>query len=94
MIPKYHIEYALKFGNLLHSHDFRTDDPVACESFLETLLEHGLRIKSIQHDGVDLPRPEFDRMVRNAASELAAKYVAKSLNLDAEEVHFRFGFAA
>ena len=94
MIPRYHIEYALKAGNALHSQDYRTDDPVACEEFLVALLEHGLRLKAIRHEGVDLPPSEFDRMIKSAAATLAAKHVAQSLNLDAEQVHFRFGFAA
>lgn len=94
MIPKYHVEYALKFRNGLHTQDYRSDDPVACEEFISTLLEHGLKIKSIRHDGVEMTSTDFDRMIRNAANALAAKHVASSLDLDAEQVHFRFGFAA
>lgn len=94
MIPKYHIEYALKAGNQLHSQDYVTDDPVACEEFLVSVLEHGLKLKAIRHEGVDLPSKEFDEMIKAAAKTLAAKHVARSLGLDAEQVHFRFGFAA
>lgn len=94
MLPKYHVQYAIKFGNRLHPQDYGTDDPVACEEFLQALLEHGLRIQSIRHEGVDLSAVDFDRMIKNAASSLAAKHVANSLNLDVEQVHFRFGFAA
>ena len=94
MIPKYHIQYALKFGNRLHAQDYATDDPVACEEFLVSILEHGLRITAIRHEGVDLPPKEFDEMIKTAAKTLAAKHVAASLNLNAEEVHFRFGLAA
>ena len=94
MIPKYHIVYALKAGNRLHTQDYQTDDPVACEEFLVSLLEHGLRLKSIRHEGVDLGPKDFDEMIRNAARTLAAKHVAQTLNLTAEEVHFRFGLAA
>lgn len=94
MIPKYHIAYALKFGRRLHPQDYQTDDPVACEEFLTALLEHGLRITAIRHEGVDLPPHEFDRMIKTAAATLAANHIARALDLDAEQVHFRFGFAA
>ena len=35
-----------------------------------------------------------DVLVKNAANTLAAKHVAKSLGLNAEQVHYRFGLAA
>jgi hypothetical protein len=94
MIPKYHIEYGVKFGNRLHPQDYTTDDPVACEDFLVSILEHGLRLKAVRHEGVELPPKDFDEMVKNAAKTLAAMHVAQTLNLNAEEVHFRFGLAA
>ena len=94
MIPKYHIQYGLKFGNRCHPQDYQTDDPVACEQFLVALLEHGLKVLAIRHEGVDLPPHEFDYMIKAAGAALAAKHIAHSLDLDAEQVHFRFGFAA
>ena len=94
MIPKYHIQYALRFGNQWHAQDYHTDDPVACEEFIVSLLEHGLKLIGIRHEGVALPAHEFDRMVKNAANILAAKHIAASLGIDAEQVHFRFGYAA
>ena len=96
MIPKYHIEYAIELGGHREPHvrDFQTDDPVACESFLVAALEGGIRIKAIRHEGVDLTQREFDALVRNAATTLAAKHVGKSLGLNAEQVHYRFGLAA
>ncbi len=93
-MPKYHIEYALKVSNRLHMQDYTTDDPVACEEFLVSVLEHGLKLKAIRHEGMALPPKEFDEMIKAAAKTLAAKHVAQSLGLDAEQVHFRFGFAA
>ena len=95
MIPKYHIEYAIEFGGHRepHVHDFQTDDPVACEEFLVAVLECGLRITAIKHEGVDLTQRESDALVKNAATTLAAKHVAKSLGLNAEQVHYRFGLA-
>lgn len=95
MIPKYHIQYSMEFGG--HSsgrQDFATDDPVACEQILIALLERGLRIHTIRHEGVDLAPREFDALVRKAATALAARHVAKSLGLDTEQVHYRFGLAA
>jgi hypothetical protein len=96
MIPKYHIEYAIKYGGhpIGHVHDFQTDDPVACENFLVAALESGLKIKGIRHEGVNLAQREFDVLVKNAATTLAAKHVAKCLDLDSEQVHYRFGLAA
>ena len=96
MIAKYHIEYSFEFGGhrAAHIRDFQTDDPVACEEFLVALLERGIKINSIRHEGLTLSEHEFDALVRNAATALAAKHVAKSLGLNAEEVHYRFGLAA
>ena len=96
MIPKYHVEYAIEFGGHRDPHvrDFQTDDPVACEEFLVAALECGLKIKGIRHEGVDLSQHEFDRLVKGAATTLAAKHLANSLGLNAEQVHYRFGLAA
>lgn len=96
MIPKYHIEYAIELGGHREPHvrDFQTDDPVACEEFLVAALERGIRINNIKHEGVALVQREFDVLVKNAAATLAAKHVAKSLGLNAEQVHYRFGLAA
>ena len=96
MIPKYHIEYAIELGGHREPHvrDFQTDDPVACDEFLVALLERGIRINAIKHEGVGLAQREFDVLVRNAANTLGAKHVAKSLGLNSEQVHYRFGLAA
>jgi hypothetical protein len=96
MIPKYHIEYAIELGGHREPHvrDYQTDDPIACEEFLVAALEAGIKIKAIRHEGVDLTQREFDVLVRNAATTLAAKHVGKSLGLNAEQVHYRFGLAA
>lgn len=94
MMPKYHVEYGLKCGNRVHAQDYRTDDPVACEEFVTELLEHRMPIKGIKHEGVDLPAGEFRQVIKNAATTLAAKHVADSLNLNAEQVHFQFGLAS
>ena len=96
MIPKYHIEYGIEFGGHSdkHQHDFQTDDPVASGAFLVALLERGLKIRAIKHEGVALTQHESDSLVKNAAKTLAAKHVGLSLDLDATQVHSRFGLAA
>ena len=50
------------------------------------------RIRCIKHDGVELPAPEFDRMVKTAAGMSAAKRICSSLGISSEEEKFRFGF--
>jgi len=94
MLPKYTIEYTVEFTKHPQTHHYGTDDPVACEEFLVDLLEHGFKLKAVKHDGSDLPRPEFDRLVRTAAGMLAAKRICASLGIKPEEEHFRFGLAA
>jgi hypothetical protein len=96
MIPKYHIEYAIELGGHREPHvrDFQTDDPVACEEFLVAALASGIKIKAIRHEGLDVSQREFDKLVKSAATTLAAKHVARSLGLNAEQVHYRFGLAA
>jgi len=96
MIPKYTVEYAVRFrkhqpNQPLH---FGTDDPVACEEFLVELLERGFRLVGLKHEGMDLPGPEFDRMVKAAAGMLAARHICKALDIDADEEKYRFGMAA
>lgn len=96
MLKKYTIEYSLSFRR--HSppehHQYFTDDPVACEEFIQELLERGLGLHAIKHEGADLPRPDFDRIVKLAASRAAARMLCVSLHLKPEEEHYRFGFVA
>jgi len=46
----------------------------------------------VAREGVDLPRPEFDRFIRVAAARLAAQHICCSLNIKPDEERFRFGF--
>ena len=96
MLKKYTIEYSFVFRK--HSqpehHQFFTDDPVVCEEFLQSLLLHGMGLHAIKHDGVDVPQADFDRMVKLAASEVAAHLVCTTLHIKPEEERYRFGFAA
>ena len=94
MIPKYIVEYATQFRRHSQINHYGTDDPVACAEFLEELLERGIKIHSVKHEGLDLPRHEFDKMIKNAAGMLASKHICISLGIKSEEEHYRFGFAA
>jgi hypothetical protein len=75
MIPKYTVEYATTFRKHAQKGHYSTDDPVACEEFVEELLDRGFVLETIKHEGVDLARPEFDKMVRNAADILASRKI-------------------
>jgi hypothetical protein len=94
MIPKYTIEYSPNFRKHAHTAHYATDDPVACEELLEELLERGFVVKAIKHEGLDVGRADFDKMMRNAANLLASRKLCVSLGLKPEEERFRFGFAA
>ena len=96
MLKKYSVEYSLQLRK--HSppehHTFYTDDPLTCEAYVQELLDHGMGIHAIFHDGVALPAHEFDRIVKVAANALASQRICASLNIKPEEERFRFGFAA
>lgn len=94
MLPKYTVEYTTRTRNHIHANHYSTDDPVACEEFVEELLERGLSIKAIKHEGLDLPKPEFDRLIKTAAGMMAARHICASLAIKSEEEKFRFGFSA
>src|SRR5436190_23608065 len=79
MLPKYTVEYTTQFKKHAHTNHYSTDDPVACEEFVEELLERGFRIQTIKHEGVDLPTHDFDKMVKTAAVLLASKRICASL---------------
>jgi hypothetical protein len=94
MLPKYRVEFTTQFRKHAQTDHFSTDDPIACEEFVEELLERKFPIRAIKHDGLDLPKHEFDRMVKTAARMLASKHICGSLGIKAEEQKFRFGFTA
>lgn len=94
MIPKYTIEYTTQFKRHAQPNHYATDDPVTCEEFVEELLERGYAIRAIKHEGVELPKKDFDRIVKTAAGMLASKRICASLGIKAEEEKYRFGFAA
>lgn len=94
MIPKYTIEYTTHFKRRSPAYRYTSDDPVACEVFLAELLERGFRINDIRHDGVEMPKHNFDQMIKTAAGMVAAKTICSALGISTEEEHFRFGFSA
>ena len=94
MIPKYSVEYTLPFRRHAEINHYSSDDPVACEEFIEELLDRGCGIRGIKHDGLSLPPAEFDRIVKTAAGMLASRRICASLGIKPEEERYRFGFAA
>jgi len=94
MMAKYTIEYTTQFRRHKQSNHYFTDDPVTCEEFLSELLERGITITAIKHDGVDLAQNEFDGLVKTAAAMLASRHICASLGLKPEEEKYRFGFTA
>jgi hypothetical protein len=94
MLPKYTIEYTAHFKRRSPACRYVSDDPVACEEFLAELLERGFRINDIRHEGVEMPRHDFDKMIKTAAGMVAAKTICSALGISTEEEHYRFGFSA
>jgi hypothetical protein len=94
MIPKWTIEYSTQFRNHAQICHYSTDDPVACEEFVEELLEQQFPIRRINHEGMELSTRDFDRIVKTAAGMLASKHICASLGIKPEEERFRFGYAA
>lgn len=94
MIPKWTVEYSAQFRKHSLTNHYTTDDPVACEEFVEELLEHQYPIRRISHEGIEISKHDFDRIIKNAAAMLASKHICASLGIKPEEERFRFGFAA
>lgn len=94
MLAKYHIDYAVPFRRHDQTHQHLTNDPVACEEFLTELLERGFKITNISHEGVALPKVDFDRMIKTAAGLLTTRHICRSLDIDSAEAHHRFGSSA
>lgn len=94
MLAKYKIEYAIPFHRHDEPHHYLTNDPVTGEEFLTELLERGFKITGISHEGVALPKVEFDKMIKTAAGILATKHICRSLGIDSAEAHHRFGSPA
>jgi len=93
MLTKYIVEYNTQPRTKTPPSRHQTDDPVAVEGFLEELLDQGFGISAIKHEGVDLPKKDFDKLVKAAAAALASKRICRSLHIKPEEERFRFGSA-
>ncbi|MSU35084.1 MAG: hypothetical protein EXS36_08210 [Pedosphaera sp.] len=78
----------------VQSNHFFTDDLITCEEFVEELLERGYAIRAVKHGGVDLPKRDFDRIIKTGAGMLASRHICASLGIKGEEEKFRFGFTA
>jgi len=94
MIPNYTVEYQIPLKRQMLHQSFYTDDPVTLEEFLSQLLAAGYNVISICHKDQNLSDPEFDRLLKTAAGMLATTHLCRSLGIDEEEAHFRFGFPA
>ena len=94
MLAKFSIEYSPQVNGHTRKLHYANDDPVACEEFLVELLERRYHIDAIRHEGLDLPKEKFDKMIKTAGGMLASKSICQSLGISPEEEHYRFGFAA
>ena len=93
-MPKYKIEYAIAIHGHAHPNTHTTSDPVEAEEFLSELLERGCKIRSIAHEGIELPQEESDQMIKTAAGILTTRNLCRSLDIDTISVHDRFGSPA
>lgn len=94
MLAKFAINYTVFPEHNKRVETHRTDDPVEAETFLVQLLTSGSRIHSILHDGVAVDPHQFDRLLKVAATRIAAELLSRSLHMDYAEVKHRFGFAS
>ena len=94
MLAKYKIEYAIPFSRADHTQYHLTDDPVACEEFLAELLERGFKVKSVLHQGVELPKIEMDKMIKMSLGMLMTIHLCRSLGIDRVEASHRFNTPA
>lgn len=90
MLTKYKIEYSVPFKRHAEQLHYLTNDPVTCEAFLSELLEQKFKIRAVLHEGVELPRVDFDRMIKTAAGLLTTKHICAALDIDSAEARHRF----
>ena len=94
MLTKYKVQYSIPFSHQDQPHEHLSNDSVACEQFLTDLLEHGFKIKAVLHEGIELPKVEFDNLIKTAAGMLASNHLCRTLGIDRVEAHHRFGCPA
>jgi hypothetical protein len=91
MLAKYSVEFNISFRRHQITHHFRTDDPVALEEFIVELLEKGYRVEKVLREGIALSQHDADKILKTAATLLAAKHLQHSLGIDEAETRHRFG---
>ena len=79
MLAKYSVEFTISFRHHQITHHYRTDDPVALEEFIVELLEKGYRLAARRNS---LPQHKADKILKTAATLLAAKHLRLSLGID------------
>lgn len=94
MLNKFAIDYVILPSHQAVMRTHLTDDPIEAEEFLMHLLMGRARITEIRHSGSKLTPHQFDRMLKIAAERLVAGLLRETLQMDAEQVKDRFGFAA
>jgi hypothetical protein len=94
MLSKFTIEYSPTSRPSAETLVHRTDDPIEAEEFLMNVLGTRSSLRSIKHEGVELPPHQRNKMLKVAAERLAAALLSEVLSIDAAEVKHRFGFAA
>lgn len=94
MLHKFTIEYTRHPRSNEPTGTHRTDDPVEAEEYLMQLLHARSRILSIKHEGIEVPRSQFDHMLKVAGERLISESLRHALDIDTAEVRHRFGFAA
>jgi len=94
MLYKFTIDYTRHPRSLEPAGTHRTNDPIEAEEYLMQLLHARSRILSIRHEGVEIPRAQFDQMLKIAGERLISESLRHALDIDTAEVRHRFGFAA
>jgi hypothetical protein len=94
MLAKFSVDYTTRLKGHSTELHYTTDDPEACEEFLMELLERGFKVATIRHEGLDLPKEQFDKIIKTAGSMLASRSICQSLGISPEEERYRFGFTA
>jgi len=82
MLAKYSVEFTISFRRHQITQHYRTDDPIALEEFIVELLEKGYRVEKVLHEGIPLPQHEADKIIKIAATLLAAKHLRLSLGME------------
>ena len=55
-------------------------------------MERGFALRAIKHEGVELPKQEFDRIVKTADGMLKSQHLRASPGIKAAAEQYRCGF--